>query len=229
MKVLHIVATPRGDKSNTLQVSAAFLDSLSARRADVDIEVVDLFHRDLPALAGDNIEAKYTLMAGQPIDRKHEESWRQIETLIADFLSADVYVLSVPMWNFGIPYVLKYYIDCIVQPGYVFRFNEGGMVVPMVTGKSMVCVMARGGDYSPGSPLHPYDFQQPYLRAIFGFIGIADIDFISLQPTDITTRREAALASALAQAHGLAASWSAPPAPSDVLKEPALTAVVQPG
>jgi FMN-dependent NADH-azoreductase len=229
MKVLHIVATPRGEKSNTLQVSTAFLDSLSARRADVDIEVVDLFHHDLPALAGDNIEAKYTLMAGQPIDRKHEESWHQIEKLIADFLSADVYVLSVPMWNFGIPYVLKYYIDCIVQPGYVFRFNEGGMVVPMVTGKSMVCVTARGGDYSPGSPLNPYDFQQPYLRAIFGFIGIADIHFINLQPTDVTTRRETARASALAQAHALAASWSAPPALSDVIEEPVLTAVVHPG
>ncbi len=229
MKVLHIVATPRGEKSNTLRVSAAFLDSLSAHRADVEVEVVDLFHHDLPALAGHNIEAKYTLMAGQPIDQKHEESWRQIEKLIADFVSADAYLLSVPMWNFGIPYVLKYYIDCIVQPGYVFRFNQGGMVVPMVTGRSMVCVTARGGDYSPESPLHPYDFQQPYLRAIFGFIGIADIHFISLQPTDVTTRREAALASALAQARGLAAAWSAQPVPGQVIEEPALTAVVQPG
>jgi len=210
MKVLHIIATPRREKSNTLQVSEAFLNSLSALRQDVEVEVVDLDNFDLPALAGDNIEAKYTLMVGQPIDKNHEDSWRQIETLIAHFLSADAYVISAPMWNFGIPYVLKYYIDCIVQPGYVFGFNDVGMPVPMVLGKKMVCVTARGGDYSPSSPMHAYDFHEPYLRSIFGFIGITDLEFISLQPTDISSLREAAFSSAMAQARILAGSadWS---------------------
>ncbi len=210
MKVLHIIATPRREKSNTLQVSQAFLNSLSALRHDVEVEVVDLYDFDLPALAGDNIEAKYTLMVGQPIDKNHEDSWRQIETLIRHFLSADAYVISAPMWNFGIPYALKYYIDCIVQPGYVFGFNEVGMPVPMVLGKKMVCVTARGGDYSPSSPMHAYDFHEPYLRSIFGFIGITDLQFISLQPTDISSLREAAFASAMGQARSLASSadWS---------------------
>ena len=113
------------------------------------------------------------------------------------------------MWNFGIPYALKYYIDCIVQPGYVFGFNETG-VVPMVHGKRMVCVTARGSDYSSSSPMHAYDFQEPYLRSIFGFIGITDIEFINVQPTDISALREAAFASALEQARSVAASplWS---------------------
>jgi FMN-dependent NADH-azoreductase len=155
-----------------------FLDSLAAHHPKMQVDVVDLFDSDLPALAGNNIEAKYTLLRGQPIDKDHEESWRQIETLIQHFLTADAYVISTPMWNFGIPYTLKYYIDCLVQPGYVFGFNETG-VVPMVHGKRMVCVTARGSDYSLGTPLHAYDFQEPYLRSIFGFIGITDIEFIS--------------------------------------------------
>jgi len=220
MKVLHVVATPRSEKSNTLQVSKVFLDCLAAHHPGMQVDVVDLFDTDLPALAGNNIDAKYTLLAGQPIDKEHEESWRQIETLIRHFLSADAYVISAPMWNFGIPYALKYYIDCVVQPGYVFGFNETG-VVPMVLGKKMVCVTARGGDYSPNSPLHAYDFQEPYLRAIFGFIGITDIEFIAVQPTDISALREAAFASAMAQAQSLAESprWS--PDAEPTLPQPA--------
>jgi FMN-dependent NADH-azoreductase len=223
MKILHIIATPRNEKSNTLQVSKAFLNSLSAHRDDIDVEVVDLFNRDLPALAGDNIEAKYTLMVGRPIDKNHEESWREIELLIRHFLSADAYLISTPMWNFGIPYALKYYIDCIVQPGYVFQYDGMGVPVPMVHGKKMVCVTARGGDYSPDSPLHAYDFQEPYLRSIFGFIGITDLEFISLQPTDIASQREAAFSSAMERARTLAGStdWNRPSIAIDIPDQPA--------
>lgn len=206
MKLLHIIATPRREKSNTLQISTAFLDSLAARRPEVEVEVVDLFQSDLPGLAGANIDAKYTLMVGQPIDPSHAESWQKIEMLIQRFLAADAYVISSPMWNFGIPYALKYYIDCIVQPGYVFTYNEMGYPVPMVHGKKMVCFTARGGDYSAQGPMHAMDFQEPYLRSIFGFIGITDLKFINMQPTDIPGMREPALDSALAQARALAGS-----------------------
>jgi FMN-dependent NADH-azoreductase len=180
MNVLHVIATPRADKSNTLRVSNEFLDSLAALQPDLQVDVVDLFNHDLPALAGDNIEAKYTLMVGQPISKDHENSWRQIENLIRHFMAANAYVISTPMWNLGIPYALKYYIDCIAQPGYIFGFNEVGVAVPMVLGKKMICVTARGGDYSPASPIQAYDFQQPYLRSIFGFIGITDLSFINM-------------------------------------------------
>lgn len=209
MKILHIIATPRRAQSNTLQVSEAFLKNLCARRDDVSVEVIDLYNYTLPAIAGDNIEAKYTLMVGQPIDKNHEESWLQIETLIKHFLTADAYLISSPMWNFGLPYALKYYIDCIVQPGYLFRYDEVGQVVPMVHDKKMLCVTSRGGDYSPDSPMHAYDFQEPYLRSIFGLVGITDIQFINAQPMDVTPDlREMALAAAFAQAESLAGSPS---------------------
>ena len=163
MKLLHIVATPRERKSNTLQVADAFLETLRARYPAMKVDVLDLFQSDMPAAAGDNIDTKYTLMAGQPIDRAHQQSWQQIEVLIERFLSADIYLISAPMWNFSIPYALKYYIDCIFQPGYLFRYNELGQAIGLVQDKKMVCVTTRGGDYSPQSPFHAYDFQEPYL------------------------------------------------------------------
>ncbi|MBK8461314.1 MAG: NAD(P)H-dependent oxidoreductase [Micropruina sp.] len=211
MKVLHIIASPRGTTSNTVRVADAFLKELQSQH-EVEVSVLDLFKDSLPAIAGDNIEAKYALVQRLPMDPDHAESWQQIEALIEQFKAADLFVISAPMWNLSVPYALKYFIDCIVQPGYAFRYNEFGQVVPLILGKKMVCVTARGGDYSANSPYHAYDLQEPYLRGIFGFIGITDIEFINIQPTDITPDlREAEIGAALESARELASStrWSA--------------------
>lgn len=110
----------------------AFIERLRDQLPDVAVGTIDLYDRSLPSVAGDNIKSKYTLMAGMPIDDRHAQSWREIETLIDHFLSADLYLISTPMWNLSlsIPYALKYDIDCIVQPGYLFRYNDIGQVTP---------------------------------------------------------------------------------------------------
>ncbi len=74
MKLPHIVATPRDYNSNTLRIASAFLESLQSQYSDLSVEVLDLFNRDLPAVVGENIEAKYMLSMGTPIDKKHEAS-----------------------------------------------------------------------------------------------------------------------------------------------------------
>ena len=186
MKLLHVVATPRNESSRTLAISQVMLKQLHRKFGDLQVDTLDLFESDLPAIAGDNIDTKYTLMKGLKIDKSHEVSWKEIEKLITQFLAADICLMSVPMWNFSIPYALKYYIDCIVQPGYLFRFDERGVPVGLVSGKRMIVVTTRGSDYSENSPYHAFDFQEPYLRAIFGFCGVRDIDFIHAQPLDIT-------------------------------------------
>jgi FMN-dependent NADH-azoreductase len=219
MKLLHIIASPRQASSNTLQVSHAFIDELRSQRPDLEVEVLDLYNQNLPALAGDNIEAKYTLMVGQPIDRNHAESWAEIEALVARFMAADAYLISAPLWNLSIPYALKYYIDCIVQPGYLFTYDETGQAVPLVLGKKMVVSSSRGGDYSATSPMHAYDFQEPYLRAIFGFVGITDLEFVVAEPMDVTPElHSAAMAGAVARARALATEpgWAAHAAPVPV-------------
>src|SRR5688572_27224625 len=175
-----------------------------ARYPDLKVEEFNLFDRELPAVAGANIEAKYTLMMRRPLDKVHQESWKQIEDQIAHFLSADIYVISTPMWNFSIPYALKYYIDAIVQPGYLFKYDEIGRPIGLVQGKKMVCITSRGGDYSENSPYHAYDFVEPYLRAVFGYVGITDLAFINAQPMDISLElRETAIATAIAEAQHL--------------------------
>jgi FMN-dependent NADH-azoreductase len=111
------------------------------------------------------------------------------------------------MWNFSIPYVLKNYIDIIVQPKFLFQYTDKGPE-GLAKNKKMVICTSRGGDYSPESPFHPYDFQEPYLRAIFGFVGISEIKFINAQPMDAGGEeiRAAKLEEAIALAKNAAAT-----------------------
>ena len=129
------------------------------------------------------ISGKYALLSGKDLSPEAQKSWEPIESHIRRFLSADGYLISSPMWNFSIPYPLKHYIDIIVQPKYLFRYTEKG-VEGLVKNKKMTVITSRGGDYSLGSPFHSYDFQESYLRAVFGFVGISDMTFINAQPMD---------------------------------------------
>lgn len=200
------MSTPRGLASNTGRVSSALLEALCEHHDDIDLQTLDLFSADLPAVAGSNIEAKYALMTGQAVPEDGKKSWREIEKTIETFLAADIYVITVPMWNFGIPYALKYYIDAIVQPGYLFKYDETGQPVGLVHGKRMVVVSSHGADYSTGY-LATLDFVESYLRAIFTFVGITDITFFNVQPMDIgLDMRNAAVKQALADVREWAAS-----------------------
>jgi FMN-dependent NADH-azoreductase len=211
-RVLHIVATPRGFASNTGRISNVLLEALQEANEDIQVTTLDLFSADLPAVAGTNIKTKYALMTGQAIDDAQRISWNEIERTIEGFLAADVYLLTVPMWNFGIPYALKYYIDAIVQPGYLFKYNEQGYPVPLVHNRKMIVVTSRGGDYS-SEPMKAFDFVETYLRAIFGFVGITDIDFFNAQPMDVSRElRTAAIRKVIADVREYAAGrcWDIP-------------------
>ena len=87
------------------------------------------------------------------------------------------------MWNFGIPYRLKQYIDVIVQPSLTVAFSPEKGYTGLVTGQPLPLILARGGVYKTGNPLETYDFQESYLRTVFGFIGFTDIRTISIQGT----------------------------------------------
>ena len=206
-QLLHVISTPRGLASNTGRISSALLEAIMEEDDDVVVTTLDLFKADLPSVAGRNIESKYKLMTGQALDDEaSRDSWREIERTIEQFLAADVYLLTVPMWNFGIPYVLKYYIDAIVQPGYLFRYTETGTVEPLVKGKKMICVTSRGSDYS-SEPMRAFDFVETYLRTIFGFVGITDIRFFNAQPMDVSRDiRMAAQRAAISEVREYAAS-----------------------
>lgn len=183
-KLLHIIATPRGNDSSTLKVSKAFLTEFSNKYPGCAIDEQNVATAKLPDLAVEEVSGKYMLLSGKELSGKPKEAWKKIEIEIARFLAADVYLVSTPMWNFSIPYTLKHYIDVILQPKYLFRYTASG-VEGQAKNKKMVVAASRGGDYSPGSPGQANDFQEPYLRTVFGLAGITDITFLIAQPMNM--------------------------------------------
>lgn len=184
-KLLHINAAPRGSESRTLKVSNAFLESFKDSHNGWIVDELNLFTDEIPSLTKRRIDGKYVVMSGKDLSGDVKESWEEIVFHIERFMSADGYLLSSPMWNFSIPYHLKKYIDVIVQPKYMFRYTDKG-VEGLVKGKKMIVCVSRGGDYSaPDAKI--YDQQEPYLRTVFGFVGLTDMTFVIAQPMDAGT------------------------------------------
>jgi FMN-dependent NADH-azoreductase len=182
-KLLHIIATPRGAESRTLQVSEAFLRDFKKKHPECAVEELNLYKERLTPLTLQRIDGKYVLLGGKDLYGEFKTAWEEILMHIEKFLSADAYLISTPMWNFSIPHLLKQYIDIIIQPKYLFRYTPTG-VEGLAKNKKMLVITSRGGDYG-SAEMRALDFQEPYLRAVFGFVGITDITFINAQPMDM--------------------------------------------
>lgn len=164
-------------------VSETFLDSLKINHAELIVDELNLYKEELPSLTVERVKGKYILLSGKELTPELKSAWKDITIHITRFLAADIYLISTPMWNFNIPYVLKHYIDVILQPKYLFEYTQNG-VEGLVKNKRMIVITSRGGDYAADSRMRPYDFQEPYLRAVFGFVGLTNIIFIHAQPMD---------------------------------------------
>ena len=178
-KMLYIKASPRGEQSFSTRAGEAFVQKYTETNPDDQVDTLDLFEEKLPAFNGLTLSAKYRILHGEEATEDEKKAWRQVEEIIERFKSADKYLFSLPMWNFGISYRLKHYIDILVQPTYTFSVTENGYE-GIVTGKPAALVYARGGDYPPDSPV---DYQKKYMETILGFIGFAEFKSVIVQPT----------------------------------------------
>jgi FMN-dependent NADH-azoreductase len=194
-KLLYIQSSPRGERSASNTAAKQFLEAYRATHPEDTVEVLDLWEQDLPEFNGATLEAKYAILSGQPGTPPQLNAWKPVVSLIEHFKAADKYLISLPMWNFGIPYKLKHYIDVLVQPGLTFSFTPAEGYKGLVTGKPVVVIYARGGAYGPGTGAEGYDKQSDYLRQVLGFIGFTDVKQIFVEPTLAgPTAKEGALA-----------------------------------
>ncbi len=200
-KLLHIVGSPRGDRSASLTVAKDFIKAYKAKNPGDEIETLDLWMAELPEFDGATINAKYAVMHGETFTPDQETAWKAVVKIADHFKSADKFVFSLPMWNFGVPYKLKHYIDLLVQPGLVVAY-ENGNYKGLVTGKPAVAIYARGGAYGPGTGAEGYDAQSKYLKQILGFIGITDVRDIFVEPT--AAKKDEALEAGTSKAKELA-------------------------
>lgn len=208
-KLLYIEASPRKDRSASIEVAGEFLEAYRQARPNDQVEILDLWKEELPPFDGDIITAKYRILHGESHTAAEKEAWRAVEDIITHFKGFDKYLFSLPMWNFGIPYVLKHYIDILIQPGYTFTYSPDSGYTGLVTGKPAAIVYARGGAYPPGTPGEAYDLQKRYLETILGFIGFTDLRSIIVEPTLMLGHEEYAklLEEKRAEARTLAAQF----------------------
>jgi FMN-dependent NADH-azoreductase len=179
-RLLHIEGSPRGDESYSSRLAHGFLDSYRERNPDHEVEVLNVWTADLPPFEGVGAGGKYKIMAGKEHTPEEKRVWDSVDRTIDHFKSADKILISSPMWNFGIPWKLKYYVDIIVQPGRTFSFTPEKGYEGLVTGKPAQLILSRGGSYPEGAPV---DFQRPYLELFLKFIGFTDIRVQTVEPT----------------------------------------------
>ncbi len=207
--LLYIQASPRGRRSHSIAIADAFLDTYRATHPQDEVLTLNLFAAHLPPFDGFAVQAKYDILHGQNPSAEAQAAWKTIETLIAGFTAADKYVWAVPMWNFGIPYRLKQYLDIVIQPTYTFSFTPAEGYKGLLVGKRAFIAYARGGEYPEGSSAAGLDFQKKYLETALGFIGITDIQSVVCEPMLAAGAAAAAEKQhrAIARARELAASF----------------------
>ncbi|WP_448955402.1 FMN-dependent NADH-azoreductase [Labrys neptuniae] len=201
--VLHIAASPRGERSVSAQIASAFLSALAERKA-VEIDRLDPWDCDLPEVDGDLLAAKYAGLAGEPLTPGQAAAWDRIRKLADRFHRADTLLFSLPLWNFSIPYKLKHLIDAISHKDILFTFDERGLS-GMLGRHRAVAIYARGLGYGPGSqtPEAEFGLEKRYLETWFRFVGIETVDSIVAEQTMGASGAES-LAQATAQAVELA-------------------------
>ena len=168
--------------------------------------MLNVWTTPLPSFDGDALDAKYAGLEGRERSAEQEGAWQQISALADRFRQASVILLSVPMWNFGIPYRLKHLIDVISQKDVLFTFDERGLN-GVLGGRKAVVVNARGVGLGPDFPREELDYQQRYMTAWLRMIGITDISHIEVEKTLMGPEVDnASRAQACARATALAAT-----------------------
>jgi FMN-dependent NADH-azoreductase len=202
VKLLHVVGSPMEERSYSRRVAEAFLAAWSATHPEGEVETLDLWRADLPVFDKLGSAGKFKTSRGLPHTEAEAAAWTGIEAVARHFAGFDRWVVSCGMWNFGMPYRLKHYVDLVVQPRVSF---DPGAGKGMLGGRPMQLVLASGGRYEDGSPA---DFLLPHLRAIYGSVGTPAVRVLRVMGTGSAPEKaEAALTEALAGARAAAAEF----------------------
>lgn len=200
MKLLHIDASILGGNSVSRQLSAAAVERLRKTIPDLDVTYRDISATPLSHLTGEHLAAAHGVTPETPAVR---DDLAASAVALEDFLAVDVVVIGAPMYNFTIPSQLKAWIDRILVAGKTFKYSEKG-VEGLAGNKRVIVAVSRGGFYGADTPAAAGEHLETYLRWVFGFIGITNVEIIAADGVQVgPEQREKALAGALAAAGAL--------------------------
>src|SRR5688500_3635360 len=182
MNLLHVDSSALGTHSVSRELSRAMVETFQRANPGAKVAYRDLAANPLPHWAP-------ALDSANPAERGGSEA-------LDEFLAADIVVVGAPMYNFSIPSTLKAWIDRVAIAGKTFRYTASGPE-GLAGGKRVIIASSRGGIYSEG-PAEAMDFQEDYLRKVFGFFGITDIEVVRAEGVNFGPEQRAqAVAGAL--------------------------------
>ena len=178
MNILHIDSSPRREASHSRKMTAELVAALKQTRSDASVTYRDLGHNPPPFVTEDWQHGAYT-----PEEQRTPEQKSALEysdEAINELLAADIVVIGAPMYNFAIAADLKAWLDQIIRINKTFTADYRGLAA----GKKVFVVTSRGGGgYGAGEAMAHLNFQDPYLKTAFGFIGITEVEFIHINNT----------------------------------------------
>jgi len=175
-KLLHVNSSPLYGRSVSRQLTDAFVTQWKSSHPDGIVIDRDLNATLIPPINADWVGAVYTPEEARTQQQK--DSLLLSDTLLAELEQADEFVFGVPMHNFGVPSVLKLWIDQISRVGKTFSYADG-RPKGLILGKKATFIIATGGIYDPQTQMASFNFVEPYLRSLFGFLGLTDTTFLT--------------------------------------------------
>ncbi|MDR6506774.1 NAD(P)H-dependent oxidoreductase [Arthrobacter oryzae] len=219
-RILHINASPRGDHSDSLLLARHFISEVQAAGADLEgdaiegaafeVDTLNLFDAGaLPEFGTTAAGAKMAVFSGRDQTPEELQSWSDARAVFDRFSAADAYVFNIPMWNAGVPYALKQWIDIVTQPGWSFGFDPAAGYTGLMDGKHALAIHT-SGVYSPGvAPAFGQDFSSTFFADWLNFVGITGATHVRFAPTvlnaDVGRSRREAEAELAAHAIGFSA------------------------
>lgn len=191
-KLLFIKASPLPDDvSRSMVVATAFLEKYQEENPDDVVERIDVYTHDIPMIDGAFMAAGNALREGKAftdLEPEMQQKLTQFDALTQQFTDADKYVIVSPLWNLGIPPMLKAYFDTVVVAGKTFRYTETGPE-GLLKGKKALQIHGSGGVYSTGeSDLETHG--EPYINTILNFIGIETLPSVFVEGVDYDPTRK---------------------------------------
>lgn len=192
-KILHVISSPRGNASFSIQLGNAIIEKLQATWPGSTVKEYNVASKHFPHLEEAHITSFFT--PAEARTAANIEALQHSDEAIKELFDADIIVIGAPMYNYSIHSSLKAWLDHIARAGVTFSYGEGGPK-GLVTGKKVYIAMSSGAVYSEG-PMQERDFVAPYLKTVLGFIGITDVTVVRAEGTSLPGIKDTAMEKAV--------------------------------
>lgn len=181
--LLHVAASPSGASSHSRAAAEALVDAWRRLHPGGRVETIDVWELDLPEFDATMIAAKFAVLRSRDATDAQRAQWARAVRLARQFNAADACVISLPMWNYGVPYRLKHYIDIVTLPGENWTWSRATGYRPLLEDRRAVLVHSSANDFSPGAARQYEDYQAPFMRQWLRFVGVDLVGEVAVAPT----------------------------------------------